>query len=99
MTTILATVIFLLADGTPAKTAIVSCLGVPVYHAGSDEVLSLDEGSPLLIDSRGAFIVEVMPNTTLTCTAKAHGQTWAGDLTFTKTTKKTRRIVLKGLLP
>jgi hypothetical protein len=50
----------------------------------------------LLIDSRGAFIVEVMPNTTLTCTAKAHGQTWAGDLTFTKTTKKTRRIVLKG---
>jgi hypothetical protein len=95
MTTILATVIFLLADGTPAKTAIVSCLGVPVYNAGSDDAAQLEDGSPLILDSRGAMVIEAAPQTTLMCTAKAQGQTWMGSITLTKQTKTTR-IRLKG---
>lgn len=95
MTTLMVTVIFLLADGTPAKTAIVSCLGVPVYNAGSDDAAQLDDGSPLILDSRGAMVVEAAPQTTLMCSAKAQGQTWTGALTLAKHTKTTR-IYLKG---
>jgi hypothetical protein len=96
MTSILATVIFLLADGTPAKTALVSCLGVPVYNAGSDTHESLEDGSPLVLDSRGAFIVEVEPPTTLLCKARAEGQQWTGAIMFTPHTK-TQRFYLKEI--
>jgi hypothetical protein len=95
MTSLLVTVIFLLADGTPAKTAYVSCLGVPVYNSGSDTPAQLAEGSPLILDSRAAMVIETEPNTTITCTAKAEGQRWAGAITFTKG-MKTTRIRLKG---
>lgn len=57
MAGILATLIFLLADGTPAKSADVRCLGLAVFESGSDIGQPMPEGSSLIVDARGAVII------------------------------------------
>lgn len=91
--TILVTVIWLLADGTPAKDATVFCSGVPILASGSDD-RTLVEDAPLAIDSRGAMIVIDVPKT-MTCVATQQGQIWRGPIELSRA-KRVQRIYLKG---
>ena len=93
ISTILVTVIWLLADGTPAKYATVFCQGVQILASGSDlgEVI---EDAPLMIDSRGAMVVIDVPKT-ITCVAHHQGQLWRGEIELSKA-KKVQRFTLKG---
>lgn len=89
---VLVTLIFLLADGTPARYARVSCPQIPMYLSGDDKA-SLITDANLLIDARGATIVTTEPGP-LSCTARQSGQTWAGDLEITEKTR-VFRLTLK----
>lgn len=85
---VLLTVIFLLANGKPARDAWVYCDGVPIYQAGDDthEIL---EDAPLILDSRGAAIFELAPTAHVVCTARQDNQ-W---VRVTLDTKKKRQLV------
>ena len=52
---LLFTVLFLLADGSPASKAYVACDGLVTFEAGND--VEGPGGNVLIIDSRGATIV------------------------------------------
>lgn len=82
MTTVILSLIFLLADGTPAKHAIVSCPQIPTYLSGDDARTTIEDAT-LLIDSRGATILIMEPGP-LTCSARYQGQAWTGTLSITK---------------
>ena len=93
VSTILVTVIWLLADGTPAKYATVFCHGVQIHASGSDE-RELVEDVPIAIDSRGAMHVIDVPKT-ITCVAHYEGQLWRGSIELSKA-KRVQRLYLKG---
>lgn len=77
--TILVTLVFLLADGRPAKNAAVTCQGLPVFLGGDDAHKLIDPGAYLLIDKRGALILDVEPKT-ITCEAKSDVYYWKGPI-------------------
>lgn len=78
-TSILVTLLFVLADGRPAKNADVRCTGVPVYAAGDDEQKRRPDGTSLIVDRRGAVIVFLEPRT-ITCDAKFDVYHWTGPI-------------------
>lgn len=91
MTSILLTVIFLLADGSPAKDAVVSCPDVTVSAIGSDRGDLAPMGTPLVLDARGAFILEVPRPRQVSCWAAFNSQRWGG---FLRMDQKVQRIYL-----
>lgn len=85
MTAILVTLIFLLADGSPAKLATVSCAGLAVFTAGDDASQPIAEGTPLILDSRGATILSVeRPPQTIACWARFETQAWRDEIVLSK---------------
>ena len=92
MSTLLVTVIFLLADGRPAKQAWVYCSGLVIALVGSDRGETI-ENAPLMIDSRGALLINSEPKT-ITCSARQDGQVWRGPIVLSKA-EKIQRIYLK----
>lgn len=88
MINVLITVIFLLANGKPAKDAWVYCDGVQVYQAGDDSKEPIED-APLVLDSRGAVIFDIAPTANVICTARQDTQ-W---VRVTIDTKKKRQLV------
>jgi hypothetical protein len=88
MINVLITVIFLLANGKPAKDAWVYCDGVSVYQAGDDSREAIED-APLVLDSRGAVIFDLAPTANVICTARQDTQ-W---VRVTIDTKKKRQLV------
>lgn len=78
MTSVLVTLIFLLANGAPAREAWVSCPQIPTYLSG-DDTGALIHDAHLLLDARGATILIMEPGT-LTCSARQGDQWWTGDI-------------------
>ena len=87
MTTLLITLIFLLADGTPAKYADIRCSGISVFIAGDDGSRHTGEGSPLIIDSRGAIVLNVQSPMTIGCEARQGAEAWRGNVALTRAQK------------
>lgn len=94
MNTILVTIFFLLADGTPAKDASVVCGNISVYLAGDDDRKPL-EGLELILDSRAAFIIEALPPITIDCVATFDGARFVGPIALKKHGDKVRVILRK----
>lgn len=84
MSTFLVTLIFLLANGAPAKQAIVTCEGLLVFVVGQDTDVETGEGWPIVLDSRGAAIVSMEKPTTITCRAFTDEQSWYGPIHLEK---------------
>lgn len=95
MTTILATLIFLLADGSPAKAAYVSCTGIDVFTAGDDAQVTIEEGSPLILDSRGAVQLITEQPRTIACHARQTDFVWQGDIRLARHGQITRLYLQK----
>lgn len=91
MSNLLLTVIFLLADGSPAKKATVSCPTVLVSVIGSDRGELAEDGSAIVLDSRGAFILELPKPMPIACWAAYNTQRWGG---FLRMDQKVQRITL-----
>lgn len=83
-TSMLVTLIFLLADGAPAKDATVICSGVEVFAAGDDAQVQVDEGTPLIVDSRGAIQLIAKQPRTVTCNATFNSQRYSGQITLSR---------------
>ena len=88
--TLLVTLIFLLADGTPARQARVVCDGITVFLAGDDGSRKTHEGSPLILDSRAAVILQVASPMTIFCEANADTQVWRGSVALSRAAKVIR---------
>lgn len=93
MTTILVTLLFLLSDGTPAKDATVICAGVEVFTAGDDAQAPVDGSTPLIVDSRGAVLLQAKP-TTITCNARWNAWYFSGPIDL-KTHGQVTRLYLE----
>lgn len=91
MSSLLLTVIILLADGSPGKHATVGCPSVVVSAVGSDRGEAAPEGSPLVLDARGAFILNVPQPMPIACWAAYNTQRWGG---FLRMDQKVQRIYL-----
>lgn len=78
---LLVIIIFLLADGSPAKKADVYCDGLRTYQAGDDKQTEVEE-APLILDSRGAIVFEVPEHSAYFCWANYKNQGWSAVLHF-----------------
>ena len=74
----LVTLIFLLADGTPAGKADVACSGIATFTAGDDD--GTPGSNKLIVDSRGAIVLQVADPVAITCSVSKDAQAWAGDI-------------------
>ena len=93
MTAILTTLIFLLADGSAAKHAVVRCFGMTFFEAGVDGPNTSPEGSRLVLDSRGATVLIVPEPRSIDCIASHDTQTFSGSIKLTN--KAVERVWLK----
>jgi hypothetical protein len=91
---LLVTVIFLLSSGAPATKASVTCDGLLGFVAGDDTRKAITEFE-LLLDKRGAAIMETKPKT-ITCFAAQDGEVWAGTIALTHGVRIVR-VQLKGV--
>jgi hypothetical protein len=81
VSSLLVTLVFLLADGTAARSAYVSCSGIAMFEAGNDfEDNAAPEGSRLLLDARGATVLIAPRPSTIDCWATQDGQRFSGAI-------------------
>lgn len=96
MTSLIVTLIFVLADGSPAKRAFAFCQGIAMFEAGNDfEDNRAEEGSRILLDSRGATVVVADAPQTIRCWAIQEGQRFSGPVVLTRS-GQVIRVQLKG---
>lgn len=93
MTALLVTLIVLLADGSPGKHAWLSCPELTVARIGSDGGELAEKGSALVLDSRGACIIQAPAPVSIACEAYYGTQRWVGRVALTRE----RKVVTIGL--